>query len=77
MADVKYGRFKTIVIGVVICFVAHIIMVFGALPSVLQAYKGLAPFIVSLIVLALGAGKSLIAPTTTPSNSEQESSNQM
>ncbi|KAK8247915.1 POT family-domain-containing protein [Phyllosticta capitalensis] len=64
MADVKYGRFKTIVIGVVICFVAHIIMVFGALPSVLQAYKGLAPFIVSLIVLALGAG--IFKPNVAP-----------
>ncbi|KAK7534140.1 POT family-domain-containing protein [Phyllosticta citribraziliensis] len=64
LADVKYGRFKTIAIGVVICFVSHIIMIFGALPSVLQAYKGLAPFIVSLLVLALGAG--IFKPNVAP-----------
>lgn len=60
IADTRWGRFKTIVIGVIICFVAHIIMIFGALPSVLRAGRGLAPFIVSLLVLAFGAGKSEI-----------------
>lgn len=39
-------------------------MVFGALPVVLQAGHGMAPFVVSLIVLAFGAGlfKCNIAP---------------
>ncbi|KAK8431968.1 putative MFS peptide transporter [Phyllosticta citricarpa] len=64
LADVKHGRFKTIVIGVVICFISHVIMIFGALPSVLRAYKGLAPFIVSLLVLALGAG--IFKPNVAP-----------
>lgn len=60
LADARLGRFRTIVIGVLICFVAHIIMVFGALPGVLQAGRGLGPFIVSLLILAVGAGKLLI-----------------
>ncbi|KAK7524511.1 putative MFS peptide transporter [Phyllosticta citriasiana] len=64
LADVKRGRFNTIVIGVVICFISHVIMIFGALPSVLRAYKGLAPFIVSLLVLALGAG--IFKPNVAP-----------
>lgn len=57
IADTKWGRFKTIVVGVIICFVAHVIMIFGALPSVLRAGRGLAPFIISLLILAVGAGK--------------------
>ncbi|EPQ59685.1 MFS peptide transporter [Gloeophyllum trabeum ATCC 11539] len=65
VADTKLGRFKTIVIGVLVCFVAHIIMTLGALPSVLKAGRGIAPFIISLFILAIGAGifKPNVAPT--------------
>jgi dipeptide/tripeptide permease len=56
IADTRLGRFKTIVIGVVVCFIAHIIMIFGALPSVLKAGTATGPFIVSLLILAFGAG---------------------
>lgn len=58
LADAKLGRFKTICIGALICGVAHFIMVMGALPSVLQAGNGMAPFAISLYLLALGTGKS-------------------
>ncbi|KAF2142831.1 uncharacterized protein K452DRAFT_317739 [Aplosporella prunicola CBS 121167] len=44
-------------------------MIFGALPSVLQAGKGLAPFVVSLIVLAVGAG--LFKPNVAPAILDQ------
>ncbi|KAF4542981.1 Oligopeptide transporter [Lasiodiplodia theobromae] len=64
IADTKWGRFKTIVIGVLVCFVAHVIMIFSGLPSVLQAGKGLVPFIISLLVLAIGAG--LFKPNVAP-----------
>ena len=57
VADTKLGRYKTICIGVFICGIAHIIMIFGALPSVLQAGHGAAPFIISLLILAFGAGE--------------------
>ena len=33
-------------------------MAAGAAPSVLQAGNGLAPFLVSMVLLAIGAGKS-------------------
>ena len=56
LADTRLGRYKTICIGVVICGVSHIIMVVGAIPSILQAGHGMAPFIVSLLILAFGAG---------------------
>lgn len=56
LADTRLGRYKTICIGVVICGVSHVIMVVGAIPSILQAGHGMAPFIVSLMILALGAG---------------------
>ncbi|KAI9665076.1 MAG: hypothetical protein M1821_006524 [Bathelium mastoideum] len=65
VADTRLGRFKTILIGVLICGIAHIILIFGALPTVLKAGRGVAPFLVGLFVLAFGAGvfKPNVAPT--------------
>jgi dipeptide/tripeptide permease len=56
---------KTILLGVTIGAVAHVIMIGGAAPSLLKAGKGLAPFIVSFFTLAIGAGifKPNVAPT--------------
>ncbi|EME83217.1 uncharacterized protein MYCFIDRAFT_45904, partial [Pseudocercospora fijiensis CIRAD86] len=64
IADTKLGRFKTVVIGVVVCGVSHVIMVVGAIPSVLQAGNGIAPFLISFFLLALGAG--LFKPNVAP-----------
>lgn len=58
LADTKFGRYKMIFIGVVICGIAHIVMVLGAIPSVLQAGNGMPPFVISLLVLALGTGET-------------------
>jgi dipeptide/tripeptide permease len=57
IGDVKIGRYRAIMIGVLICGVSHIIQIFGALPSVLQKGQGKAPFLISLFMLAVGAGK--------------------
>ena len=66
-ADVYVGRYKAICWGVIICGVAHIIQVVGAIPSVLQKGPSHAapPFILGLLILAFGAGifKPNIAPT--------------
>ncbi|KAM0794956.1 POT family-domain-containing protein [Usnea florida] len=65
VADVQLGRYKTIIIGVIVCGVAHVILIGGAVPSVLQAGKGMAPFMIGFFLLAFGAGifKPNIAPT--------------
>ncbi|KAK9422923.1 putative POT family protein [Seiridium unicorne] len=65
IADVKIGRYQAIVWGVIIGGVAHVIMVGGAAPALLQAGKGVAPFLVSFFILAFGAGlfKPNVAPT--------------
>jgi dipeptide/tripeptide permease len=64
IADTKLGRFKTICIGVAVCGVAHVFLVVGALPSVLQAGNGMALFIIGLLTLAMGAGRYyLLSPT--------------
>lgn len=66
-ADVYVGRYKAIFVGVIICGVAHIIQIVGAIPSVLHRGKSNAapPFIIGLLLLAFGAGifKPNIAPT--------------
>ncbi|KXT05811.1 hypothetical protein AC578_1096 [Pseudocercospora eumusae] len=64
IADTKLGRFKTVVIGVIICGVSHVIMVVGAIPSILQAGNGIAPFMISFFLLAIGAG--LFKPNVAP-----------
>lgn len=65
-ADIHIGRYKAICVGVLICGVAHIIQVFGAIPSVLQ--KGTAnaapPFIIGLLLLSFGAG--IFKPNVSP-----------
>ncbi|EEA28837.1 MFS peptide transporter, putative [Talaromyces marneffei ATCC 18224] len=66
-ADVKVGRYYAIVVGVLICGLAHIIQIFGAIPAVLQrgTSNSAPPFIIGLLILAVGAGifKPNIAPT--------------
>jgi dipeptide/tripeptide permease len=59
IADTRLGRYKTIAIGVLICGIAHVVIIFGALPSVLQAGHGIAPFMISYFILAFGAGNYL------------------
>ena len=65
VADTRLGRYKTIIIGVLVGGVAHVIMIGGAAPALLRAGKGVAPFMVSFFLLAIGAGifKPNVAPT--------------
>jgi dipeptide/tripeptide permease len=57
IADTRLGRYKTIALGVFICGIAHIVLIFGAIPSVLQAGHALAPFLIGYFILAFGAGE--------------------
>jgi dipeptide/tripeptide permease len=68
IADTRLGRYKTIAIGVIICGIAHVIIIIGAIPSVLQGSAAIAPFLISFFVLAFGAGMyipSLSNPQST------------
>jgi dipeptide/tripeptide permease len=56
IADTRLGRYKTIAIGVFICGVAHVVIIIGAIPSVLQGPNAIAPFMISFFILAFGAG---------------------
>ncbi|KAJ5366855.1 hypothetical protein N7541_000796, partial [Penicillium brevicompactum] len=74
-ADVHIGRYKAIVVGVLICGVAHIIQVFGAIPSVLQRGTSNAapPFIIGLLLLSFGAG--IFKPNVSPLVLDQNPTN--
>ncbi|KAI1774357.1 PTR2-domain-containing protein [Hypoxylon cercidicola] len=65
IADTRIGRYQAIIWGVIVGAVAHVIMIGGAAPSLLQAGKGAPPFLFSFILLAIGAGlfKPNVAPT--------------
>jgi dipeptide/tripeptide permease len=56
LADQKTGRWPIICWGVAVCGVAHVIMVGSAAPVLLQARKAVAPFMISVYTLAIGAG---------------------
>jgi len=75
-ADVHVGRYYAIVVGVLIAGLAHIIQVVGAIPAVLQKGQSNSapPFIIGLLLLALGAGifKPNIAPTILDQNRHQK-----
>lgn len=74
LGDAKWGRYKTILVGVLICGVAHIIQIAGAAPSVLVNHQGAAPFLLSLFILAIGAGifKPNILPTVIDQYTHQK-----
>ncbi|WVQ94831.1 hypothetical protein IAU59_001914 [Kwoniella sp. CBS 9459] len=64
VSDTKWGRFKTICVGVAIGAVAHVILVIPAIPSVIASGHAFGPFILSMIILAFAAGfiKPCLAP---------------
>ena len=59
LADTKTGRYSLICWGVVVCGVAHVIMVAAGAPALLATGKAVAPFFISVYILAIGAGMSI------------------
>jgi dipeptide/tripeptide permease len=59
LSDQHTGRWKIICWGVAVCGIAHIIMVGSAAPALLQAGAATAPFMISVYLLGVGAGKAL------------------
>lgn len=65
VADVKWGRFKTICVGVAVGAIAHVLLVIPAIPSVIANPNGsLGAFVVSIVILAFAAG--FIKPSLGP-----------
>ncbi|RDB14757.1 Peptide transporter PTR2 [Hypsizygus marmoreus] len=64
IADTKWGRYKTICVGTAIGAVAHVILLVAGIPSVIHGGHAIAPFIISILILALGTGliKASVAP---------------
>ncbi|TID16792.1 major facilitator superfamily transporter peptide [Venturia nashicola] len=65
LADAKTGRFPLIVWGVIVCGIAHVLMVACGAPQLLANHTAVAPFFISVYVLAVGAAmfKPNISPT--------------
>ena len=57
IADTYTGRYKLIVWGVWVCGIAHVLMIASGAPHLLSAGTAAAPFMISLYILAIGAGK--------------------
>lgn len=57
IADTYTGRFKLICYGVAVFGVAHALMIASGAPSLLASGHSTAPYLISLYVLAIGAGK--------------------
>lgn len=57
LADTRVGRFQLICYGVIVFGVAHVLMVASAAPSLLRDGSAVTPYLLSLYILAVGAGK--------------------
>jgi len=57
IADTYTGRFRLICWGVAICGIAHALMIASGAPTLLANGSAVAPYLISLYVLAVGAGK--------------------
>ncbi|KAH3679977.1 hypothetical protein WICMUC_000721 [Wickerhamomyces mucosus] len=70
LADKKWGRLKTIWLGVYFGAVAHILLFIAGLPTVLKhGHSALAPTIIGILLLSLGTG--FIKPNLLPLLYEQ------
>jgi hypothetical protein len=58
LADTKTGRFKLICWGVLVFGIAHALMIVSASKTLLENGGAKAPYMLSLYILAVGAGKS-------------------
>ncbi|KAG9240999.1 peptide transporter [Calycina marina] len=56
LADVHFGRFKMVCIGVGIFAFSHIVLIIASIPSILQSGNAFGPFALGVYTLALGAG---------------------
>ncbi|WWC88830.1 uncharacterized protein L201_003744 [Kwoniella dendrophila CBS 6074] len=56
IADTKWGRFKTIVVGTGIGIIAHVLLVISAIPSIIQGGHAIGPFLLSLYILSFASG---------------------
>ncbi|WVN86503.1 uncharacterized protein L203_101667 [Cryptococcus depauperatus CBS 7841] len=56
IADTKWGRLKTVAIGIAVGAFAHILMVIVSIPQVIVTGKAFGPFLLSFYILSLGAG---------------------
>jgi len=59
LADTYTGRYNQIVWGVWVCGIAHVLMIASGSKSLLESGNAAAPFMISLYILAIGAGKCL------------------
>ncbi|KAL7415368.1 POT family-domain-containing protein [Mrakia frigida] len=64
VADTKWGRFKTICVGTAIGAIAHVLLIIPAIPSVIAGGNAIAPFVISIVILAFAAG--FIKPSLGP-----------
>lgn len=64
LADAKWGLYRSIWIGTGIAFAAHIIMVTASVPAVIASGYAIAPFAISVVLLAFGT--ACIKPCIIP-----------
>lgn len=56
LADTRIGRYKAIALGVLICGVAHVVLIIAVIPKIIQAGHSITPFMIAFFLLAFGAG---------------------
>lgn len=58
LADTRFGRYNMIFWGVMVCGVAHILIIAGGAPALIDNGTAKIPFFIGVYILSIGAGKS-------------------
>ncbi|TAQ83509.1 hypothetical protein B7494_g8165, partial [Chlorociboria aeruginascens] len=74
-SDTRTGRFKMIVWGVIVCGVAHALMVVGGARSLLANGNAKIPYFISVYILAIGA--AMFKPNISPTLLDQMKNTEM
>ncbi|KAF2430342.1 MFS general substrate transporter [Tothia fuscella] len=64
LADSTSGRYSLICWGVAVCGIAHVLMVASGAPALLANHTAVAPFLLSVYILAIGA--AMFKPNISP-----------
>ncbi|KAH8896551.1 putative peptide transporter [Thozetella sp. PMI_491] len=64
LADAKFGRYPMIFWGVIVCGVAHVLIILGGIPSLIENGNAKIPFFLGVYILSIGA--AMFKPNVSP-----------
>lgn len=60
LADTKFGRYSMMFWGVILCGIAHVLIVAGGARELIENGTAKIPFFLGVYILAVGSGRSIV-----------------